>query len=140
MPQPGSTEPTLGPTWPKVAFSLAMVRSHIVANTLPPPIAKPCTLAMDTLRRSRRAVCISSMGMPTVPRGPYRPSSLRCTFWSPPVQKALSPAPESTITLALFSSSARRRPSMSSSSVWLRKALYTSGRLMVMFTTPSRTS
>ena len=34
-----------GPTWRKAACSLATVRSHMLASTLPPPTAKPLTIA-----------------------------------------------------------------------------------------------
>ena len=33
------TEPTFGPTWPNWEFSDAIVMSHIVAMTFPPPMA-----------------------------------------------------------------------------------------------------
>ena len=36
----------MGPTWRKVACSLATVRSHMLASTLPPPTAKPLTMAI----------------------------------------------------------------------------------------------
>src|SRR5215831_5857884 len=44
-----------GPTWRKVACSLATVRSHMLASTLPPPTAKPLTMAITgTGMRSMR--------------------------------------------------------------------------------------
>src|SRR3546814_13872953 len=41
VPQPASTEPTLGPNWPSFAVSALIDRSQSVQNTLPPPIATP---------------------------------------------------------------------------------------------------
>ena len=94
MPQPASTDPTFGPTWPNFAVSAAMVRSQSVANTLPPPMAKPFTRAITGFGTSRMIDWNSSIGRPTMPRPSYCPS---CALWSPPVQNALSPAPVSTI-------------------------------------------
>ena len=39
MPNPASKLPTRGPTWPKIALSLASDRSHTTWRTCPPPIA-----------------------------------------------------------------------------------------------------
>src|SRR6266853_1757889 len=61
VPQPASTEPTFGPTCPNCAVSAAIVRSHSVASTLPPPMAKPLTRAMTGLGTSRISPCNSSI-------------------------------------------------------------------------------
>ena len=89
---------------------------------------------------SRMRLCNSSIGRPMVPRPLYWPSC-EAEDWSPPVQKALSPAPVSTITEIERSHPAVWNAWISSSTVSARKALYLSGRLMVMRATPSgRTS
>jgi len=49
-------------------LSEQIVKSQIVASTLPPPMAKPCTRAITGLGTSRMAVCSSSIGRPMVPR------------------------------------------------------------------------
>ena len=57
--------------------------------------------------------------------------------WSPPEQNARSPAPVSTITPISGSSCASLKARVSSLSVVGRKALRTSGRLIVSFAMPS---
>jgi len=52
--------------------------------------------------------------------------------WSPPEQNASSPAPVKTIAATSMSSRARPKASRSSASVCGRKALWTSGRLIVI--------
>ena len=94
MPKPGSTEPTFGPTWPNDRLSEAIVRSQIVASTLPPPIAIAAARGDHRLRHVADRGVHSSIGTPMVPRPSYLPS---CADWSPPVQKARSPAPVSTM-------------------------------------------
>src|SRR5258707_8745171 len=81
-----------------------MVRSQRVASTFPPPIANPLTRAMTGLGTSRIRPCNSSIGNPTTPRPSYCPS---CADWSPPVQKALSPTPVSTMLETLDRKSTR---------------------------------
>jgi hypothetical protein len=56
--------------------------------------------------------------------------------WSPPVQKARSPVPVSTMTPIFLSHPAFRKAWISSSTVWALKAFITLGRLMVMVATP----
>src|SRR6202022_3586414 len=58
-----------------------------------PPHRKSVTRGMAGFGESRIRPCSSSIGNPTTPRPSYCPS---CADWSPPVQKALSPAPVST--------------------------------------------
>src|SRR6516225_6747577 len=48
-PMPGMT-PSLISGWPNLALSAAMMRSHIMASSQPPPSAKPATAAMIGLR------------------------------------------------------------------------------------------
>src|SRR5947209_5687909 len=62
------------------------------------------------------------------------------SFRSPPAQKALSPAPVSTSTLAVSSSTKRRAPSHRPSRTALLNALRASGRLMVSHATSLTTS
>ena len=49
-PAPGMT-PSLISGWPNFALSAAMMKSHIMASSQPPPRAKPATAAMIGLRR-----------------------------------------------------------------------------------------
>ncbi len=48
-PYPPSNEPTIGPVWPNLAFSAAIVKSQTTWRTCPPPIAHPATIAMTGL-------------------------------------------------------------------------------------------
>ena len=48
-PMPGMT-PSLISGCPNLAVSAAMIRSHIIAISQPPPSAKPATAAMSGLR------------------------------------------------------------------------------------------
>ena len=50
-PAPGMT-PSLISGWPNLAVSAAMMMSHIMASSQPPPSAKPATAATIGLRRS----------------------------------------------------------------------------------------
>jgi len=61
---------------------------------------------------------------------PTYPSSPRI-IWSPPEQKASGPSPHKTMTPTSGLSRARVKASVSSKSVWGRKALRRSGRQMV---------
>ena len=67
---------------------------------------------------------------------PTYPPSPR-TRWSPPEQKARSPAPVSSTTPVVRSSRAWSKASISSATVSGRKALRTSGRLIVILAIPS---
>ena len=49
-PMPGMT-PSLISGWPNLALSAAMMKSHIMASSQPPPSAKPATAAIIGLRR-----------------------------------------------------------------------------------------
>ena len=49
-PAPGMT-PSLISGWPNLAVSAAMMKSHIIASSQPPPSAKPATAAMIGLRQ-----------------------------------------------------------------------------------------
>ncbi len=49
-PAPGET-PRLISGWPNLAFSAAMMKSHIIASSQPPPSAKPATAAITGLRQ-----------------------------------------------------------------------------------------
>ncbi|MOA19988.1 hypothetical protein D3C78_1404040 [compost metagenome] len=51
-PAPGIT-PSLISGWPKRALSAAMMKSHIMASSQPPPSAKPDTAAITGLRMAR---------------------------------------------------------------------------------------
>ena len=48
-PMPGMT-PSLISGWPNFALSAAMIMSHIIASSQPPPSAKPATAAITGLR------------------------------------------------------------------------------------------
>ena len=49
-PAPGTT-PRLISGWPNLAVSAAMMKSHIMASSQPPPRAKPATAAITGLRQ-----------------------------------------------------------------------------------------
>ena len=49
-PEPGMT-PSLISGWPNLAVSAAMMMSHIMASSQPPPSAKPATAATTGLRQ-----------------------------------------------------------------------------------------
>ncbi len=51
-PAPGMM-PSLISGWPKRALSAAMMKSHIIASSQPPPSAKPATAAITGLRTWR---------------------------------------------------------------------------------------
>jgi len=96
---PGTRSPAgidradLGPHLAELGGIRAIVRSQRVASTLPPPMAKPLTRAITGLERLGSGPAFVDR-QPTTPRPSYWPS---CADWSPPVQKALSPAPVSTM-------------------------------------------
>jgi hypothetical protein len=138
VPKPGSTLPTRGPTCPKTAVSAAIVKSQITCSTWPPPIAKPFTMAMTGFGMARMTPCRPCMSMPMPVPVPY-PLAPR-SRWSPPAENALSPAPVRTTTPTSGSAQAARKAAISSSTVVARKALRTSGRLIVIQATPSRAS
>jgi hypothetical protein len=77
-------------------------------------------------------LCSSSTGRPTVPRPSYWPL---WADWSPPVQKARSPVPVSTMAAIFLSQPARISACSISSTVRPRKAFITSGRLIAMVAT-----
>jgi len=72
-----------------------------------------------------------------VPRPSYWPS---CADWSPPVQKALSPAPASTMLPTSRFQAAACSAWISSSQVRPRNAFIRSGRLIVIHCAPPRRS
>ena len=74
-----------------------------------------------------------------MPRSSRYPSSPR-TRWSPPEQKASGPSPVSTTTPIAGSSRAMSKARESSNNVVGRKALRTSGRLMVSLAMPPEVS
>jgi hypothetical protein len=45
--------PSLISGWPNFALSAAMMKSHIMASSQPPPSAKPLTAAITGLRTER---------------------------------------------------------------------------------------
>ena len=45
--------PSLISGWPNFALSAAMMKSHIMASSQPPPSAKPATAAITGLRQRR---------------------------------------------------------------------------------------
>ena len=51
-PAPGMM-PSLISGWPNCALSAAMMKSHIIASSQPPPSAKPLTAAITGLRTWR---------------------------------------------------------------------------------------
>src|SRR6516162_7610817 len=62
-PMPGMT-PSLISGWPNLALSAAMMRSHIMASSQPPPSAKPATAAMTGFRaRATRSQCAAKSPM-----------------------------------------------------------------------------
>jgi len=117
----------LGADLPNCAFSEAMVRSHRVAKTLPPPMAKPCTRAMVTLRTSRMALWQllhrHADGAARAVQAVLGQVHLLVAAGA----EGLFAAPPKTMALTVFSSSARLKASISSSTVCRRKALSTSG-------------
>jgi len=92
---------------------------------------------MTGLGASRIAACSSSIGSPMVPRPSYWPS---CADWSPPVQKALSPDPASTIAATARSQAARCSAWISSSQVRPRNAFRRAGRSMKIHSAAARRS
>ena len=54
-PIPGMM-PSLISGWPNLALSAAMMKSHCMASSQPPPSAKPATAAIDRLARPRDAM------------------------------------------------------------------------------------
>ena len=57
-PMPGMT-PSLISGWPNLAVSAAMMRSHCMASSQPPPSAKPATAAMIGLRAVDGAIPVA---------------------------------------------------------------------------------
>ena len=53
MPPAPGMMPSLISGWPKRALSAAMMKSHIIASSQPPPSAKPLTAAITGLRTLR---------------------------------------------------------------------------------------
>ena len=96
-------------------------------------MAKPLTIAMTGFGMWRIALCSASTSMG---RSSFAYPPCPRSFWSPPEQKALSPAPVSTTTPTEGSHRASTKASVSSATVRVRKALRTSGRLMVIHAMP----
>ena len=120
-----------GPTWPNRAFSAAIVRSHIMCRTWPPPIDQPATIAttgLGQVRISRWNSSTLSISLPDSERYPAWPR----TRWSPPAQKARSPSPQRMTTPISGSFLASSSAARISSTVRGVNELRTSGRLMVI--------
>jgi len=62
-PAPGMM-PSLISGWPNLALSAAMMKSHIIASSQPPPSANPATAAMTGLRTRRMASQLRVMKSP----------------------------------------------------------------------------
>ena len=62
-PAPGIT-PILISGWPNFALSAAMMKSHIIASSQPPPSAKPLTAAITGLRTLRMVSQLRVMKSP----------------------------------------------------------------------------
>mmetsp|Transcript_104759 Transcript_104759/g.312958 ORF Transcript_104759/g.312958 Transcript_104759/m.312958 type:complete len:240 (-) Transcript_104759:16-735(-) len=123
-PAPGMM-PSLISGWPKTAFSLAMMMSHIMATSQPPPKAKPFTAAMTGSWHSEthcQALNLSEEVMSAKLRGAI-------SLMSAPAANA-RPAPVRTMQPVLGSPSAAARAAprsaMSSSQRALREAVLTS--------------
>jgi hypothetical protein len=104
----------------------------------------PATIATTGFGRRRIWTCRSVTWKRPTPRfaassSPTYPVSPR-TRWSPPEQKASGPSPQRITTPTSMSSRARSNALLSSTTVWGRKALRTSGRSIVIFATPSASS
>ena len=97
-------------------------------------MAKPFTIATTGFGQWRIALCSPSTYIGRWPSAEYPP--VPRSFWSPPEQNALSPAPVSTTTPTEGSKRASMNASVSSWTVRVRKAFRTSGRLMVIQATP----
>ncbi len=59
-PMPGMT-PSLISGWPNLALSAAMMKSHIIASSQPPPSAKPATAAMIGLRTRAQPLLVGGV-------------------------------------------------------------------------------
>ena len=130
--------PTLAPVWPNTAFSEHTTRSHHSASSLPPPMHQPLTMAMTGIHKPRMVIAVPSM------RSFHWLALARLSriidLKSPPEENALSPAPVMTAhAIAGLSRVDLSAPAISSS-VSSRKALCTSGRLIVSQATSSLTS
>ena len=62
-PAPGMM-PSLISGWPNFALSAAMMKSHIIASSQPPPSAKPLTAAITGLRMLRMVSQLRVMKSP----------------------------------------------------------------------------
>src|SRR6266511_642739 len=128
----GAPRPQRASAIAKVACSAATHRSHICASRKPPPYAAPLTAAITGLAISMLAPRWGAMSA----GGTWRPSDA-ISFRSAPAQKAASPAPVSTSTLASGSASKRRNPSHRPAPTARSMALRASGRLMSSQAVPS---
>ena len=134
-PNPPSKLPTRGPVWPKRALSAAMVRSQTTWSTCPPPMAYPATIATTGFGSDRICFCRSRTFRRGTPSRPTYPCVPRMR-WSPPEQNASFPAPVRMATPVSGSSRTSSKHFCNSNSVCGRKALRTSGRLMVILAIP----
>ena len=128
---------------------VAMVRSETTCRECPPPAAQPLTSAITTLGMNRMSRCASRMcsrasfTLSTVfavsPSAYWYPARPRMR-WSPPEQNAqppsfgLGPLPVRSTQPMSALVRACSRAAISSSTVWGRKALRTSGRLKAILT------
>ena len=84
-PMPGMT-PSLISGWPNFALSAAMMRSHCMASSQPPPSAKPATAAITGLR----ARATRSQFATKSPRNASRNDLSAISLMSAPAAKAFS--------------------------------------------------
>jgi len=139
-----STLPTRGPVWPKIALSDADRRGRRArASTWPPPIAKPFTIAMTGFgMMADRAV--QRLDGPSddlkgrlaaAPAAPPAPGRIRpgpAPSGRAGAERLVAGAGEHDDADGPGPTAASRNASVSSATVVVRKALRTSGRLMVI--------
>ncbi len=133
-PKPG-TRPRLISGWPSLALSAAMRRWQAMASSMPPPSAKPFTIAMTGLfKRSIRRI----RRWPTSEKSrPWTGVRAFISAMSAPATNALLPAPVNTTTRTAGSCAAAANAASSASSVCRLSALSFSGRCTVMVWIPS---
>mmetsp|Transcript_21885 Transcript_21885/g.56295 ORF Transcript_21885/g.56295 Transcript_21885/m.56295 type:complete len:210 (-) Transcript_21885:39-668(-) len=132
-PRPGIV-PSLISGWPKVAFSPAMMKSHAIANSQPPPSAKPFTAAIIGNRASRKLS--SSLNIPCEYMSMYDLEAIS-SMSAPAAKNFLLPVMTSAPSSGSASAAATQCPISATS---LDESAFTLGRLRVMRPTAPRFS
>ena len=130
-PAPGIT-PIRISGWPNCASSPAMIMSHAIASSQPPPRANPRTAAISGLRMARSSDHRSNSPPLESDSGVASAISLM----SAPAANARSPAPVMTMARTASSSSRACSASISCASRSKLRALSASGRRSVTSATP----